>query len=50
MCRVLDKCRAKEYLKLNDQCRTFSNILDGTECHSLLDKGASKNLMFKTVI
>ena len=43
----LDKCRTKEYFKLNDQSRKVGNLWDGVKCNILFDTGDSKSIMPK---
>ena len=39
----LDKIKAKERFPISEQGYRVGNLLDGIECHILLDTGASKS-------
>ena len=42
-----DKLRAEESFPISEHGYTLGKLLDGTECHLLLDMGASKSFMSK---
>ena len=42
------KTKAEEKFPISEQGYTISKLLDGTECHILLETGASKSFMFKS--
>ena len=42
------KIKAKESFLISEQGYTMGKLLDGTECQTLLDTGASKSLMSKS--
>ena len=44
-----DKLRAEESFSISEHGYTLGKLLDGTECHLLLDTGASKSFMSKSL-
>ena len=43
-----DKFKAEESFPISEQGYTLGKLLDGTECHLLLDTDASKSFMLKS--
>ena len=43
-----DKLKAEESFSISEHGYTSGKLLDGTECHLLLDTGASKSFMLKS--
>ena len=44
----IDELKAEESFPISEQGYMIGKLLDGTECHILLDTGASKSFMWKT--
>ena len=45
---ITSKIKAEEMFSISEQGYTVGKLLDGMECHILLDMGASKSFMSKS--